>query len=660
MKSLFQRHSTLFFLLALSLLTLAVYAPSFKSDLIFDDARLTDGTIFGSYGSLLDFRQRMLSYGSFVWLDALWTQKWALQRLFNVLIHLGVACSLFLLFDTLLKRLADGESADAAQERGTGASYRVALGVGIVVFALNPVAVYAVAYLVQRSILLAALFTVLGLWAFARALDARRWGWFVLALFFYVLAVLSKEQAAAAAAVAVPVYAYLRRPGWKELAPVVGAAVLLMGLVGLFLWRFYGQVLGMVFDENSRQFVVQLEALSPGIGQRMLPLSMANQMALFFQYGALWLLPYAGWMSIDLRPAFPLSFLEWRPLLGALGFVGLGIAAAWALLQRSGPLRFAGLCLLIPVLMFTTELATVWVQDPFVLYRSYLWAIALPGLVALLVAGLPVRLIVPATVALAALLSALTFERAMSLKNEMTAWSDAVAKVDLKAPANAVGRWRPFVNRGTAHLERGTPQAAFQDFAQAAALGEQYGSARFSMGMSLQLMNRHAEALAAFSQARAQGFDEAALYFHQGESLFSLGRFEEAYQGYSKALERKQAPEVEQHTRLRRAEAAVPAQRYADAIADLKQLVQRAPDNRRAQMALGMAYVGAKDPQAALAVFDQLIAAKPNAMAYYGQAMAHFIAGRRAQSLESLEQATALEPKNAMFRGLREQLAASR
>ena len=43
---------------------------------------------------------------------------------------------------------------------------------------------------------------------------------------------------------------------------------------------------------------------------------------------------------------------------------------------------------LLPALLFVTEFATVWVQDPFVLYRGYLWAIGIPGLVFFLFHGL--------------------------------------------------------------------------------------------------------------------------------------------------------------------------------------------------------------------------------------------------------------------------------
>ena len=57
--------------LALALLSAVVYGLGLGNALIFDDARLTDGTLAQAYGGLWPLKQRLLSYGSFVWLDQL-------------------------------------------------------------------------------------------------------------------------------------------------------------------------------------------------------------------------------------------------------------------------------------------------------------------------------------------------------------------------------------------------------------------------------------------------------------------------------------------------------------------------------------------------------------------------------------------------------------
>src|SRR5690606_30094429 len=182
----------------------------------------------------------------------------------------------------------------------------------------------------------------------------------------------------------------------------------------------------------------------------------------------------------------------------------------------------------------------------------------------------------------ALLFSGLALERNLSLASAYSAWNDAVEKVDLGADASAVGRWRPFLNRGSYFLEHSMYRQAANDFARAVQLGEGEGSASFNLGVALQQMQRDEEALAAFEAAREKGFDEAGLHFHRGESLYRLGQSGEAVKAYSAALKRpRQAPEVRDHTRMRRAEAAVAARDFALAAKDFEALLVRDPGNVR-------------------------------------------------------------------------------
>ena len=94
-----------------------------------------------------------------------------------------------------------------------------------------------------------------------------------------------------------------------------------------------------------------------------------------------------------MRPAFPVSVASPWHLAGAMGYVLVGLGAAWALLRRRDIGQLLGLLLLLPVLWYFTEFSTVWIQDPLVLYRSYLWAVPLPGLLAVVLTGLRPRTI---------------------------------------------------------------------------------------------------------------------------------------------------------------------------------------------------------------------------------------------------------------------------
>lgn len=651
-------NSALIFLLLLVAATIAVYFPSLGNELVFDDRRLTDGSIFGVFGNVLDLRPRMLSYGSFVWLKSLIGDSWWAQRLVNVILHIGVSLGLYVLFTQLLS--SERFSQEIQSDPDFVPSRRAALRVGVALFALNPVAVYAVAYLVQRSIVMATLFVVLACIAWVRGLTTGRYAWILLALLSYLLAVLSKEAAIAAAALAVPVYVFVMRPGWKRLALVLGTSFIIVAAVAVVLLKAYGSIIGVAFDETSRLYVQQLEAVSPGISARLYPLSILNQAELFFRYGLLWFVPNVQSMSIDIRPPFPLSLGSLPHVLGALSFLGLLGAAAWLLLRGSSMRALLGLCLLFPLLLFFSEFATVWVQDPFVLYRSYLWALPLPGLIALALLGLKPKVIYPIGVLVALLFAGLAVERALSLKSEVTVWSDAVEKIDRGAPPSAVGRWRPYFNRGAYYLDREMPDYAYEDFVQAEALGEPYGSSRFNMGVSQQFMKKHQEALSSFAKAEAMGFAEPHLYYQRGESLQALGRFAEAHDSYSIALEKSPDPKLRSFVRMRRAEAATATGKYDEAISELSLLLKDSPDDQRLTMDLGMAYVGKSDAAAARGVFDRLIAVHPTAAAYYGRGLAYAVASDKSMALRDIDKAAALEPRNPLYRDIRARIAAQK
>lgn len=644
------------FWLLLIVAILAIYLPGLSNELIFDDARLTDGTVFDSYGSLVELRQRALSYGSFVWVEAIAGEGWWKQRLVNLLLHLGVVALLYAVFSSLLAHARLGDEVESGEN--FIASRRAALRIGVALFALNPVAVYAVGYLIQRSILLATLLVLLAMLAFVRGLEKGAWLWFAVALLAYVSAVLAKEHAVTAVALVVPLYVFLKRPSARRVVGVVAVAGGVLLAVAVVLFKIYGNIVGETFDDFSRQYVAQLEGLQPGVGDSIYPLSIVNQAALFFNYGFFWFAPVVAWMSIDLRPAFPLSMLAFPHVLGAVGYLGLLVLSVWAVLRRSDAIGWVGLCLSIPITLFATEFALPWLQDPFVLYRSYLWAIGVPGLICILLVGTRPTLIYSIGGVLALLFGVLAFERNLSLESESAVWSDAVAKIDLQAPLNAVGRWRPFLNRGSHHLASDLPERALPDFERADALGEPNGSARFNIGVALQMMGRHADAVEALTIAQRKGFTEGALYYHRAESRHALGRHADAFTDYSTALQKTSDPAVVAHTRLRRAESAIPIQQYDVAVSDFEVLLKSRPDDYRLLMGLGMAQVGRQDGDKALLIFDRLIEMRETAAAYYGRGLARFLSGDKAGALADLDQALSMDPGNAAFQAHRAQIAA--
>lgn len=644
---------------------LAIYLPSWNYQLVFDDLRLTEDAIFGVYGHLTSFKQRMLSYGTFVWVRELLGDGWGKQRLFNVLLHLCNAGALFLLVRSLLAQTKFPEEFE--EQSYFGASRTAAAQVAAALFVLSPVAVYAVSYLIQRSILMATLFSVLACWMFVQGLVTKKPVWYAMALVSYFVAVLSKEHALMTAAMAVPLYIHVRRPPWRVVLAVAGASTLLLLLGAAAFYGIYGSLIGRLFDPRSVDFAQQLEGLRPGITQHIYALSILNEASLFFAYGILWFLPVVQWMSIDLRPAFPLSLTSFPQWLGALAYVALLIFAIWAVLKKRGVLSLLGVALLFPLLFFVTEFATVWLQDPLVLYRSYLWSIGVVVLVATMLTGFKPRNIYIAGVLAGCVFGLLASERVSTFQDEYTVWEDAAEKIDMQAPANAVGRWRPYLNLGAQQLDKGLDAQAMTSLSKAEALGSLRGAARFNIGVALQHQNKQAEAVAAFDEAQRLGFDDLPLYYQRGESLFSLGKFQAAFDNFSKGLSKSaegvssvDMDRMREAMQLRRAEAAIGAQHYQVAIDDFTSLLKISPRSSRLATGLGMAYASKGDTQASLAVFNRLIAEKPSAPAFYGRAMAYHTSGQTAAALKDIDQAIALDPRNPRYAQVRSIVAAGK
>lgn len=634
-----------------------IYGLGLSNELVFDDARLTDGTILGQYGSLLKIQPRMLSYGSFAWLQPLLGEGYAGQRVLNALLHLATCAAIWLLVSELFKHVQWSE--ESLADPDFARNQRIAIFAGVALFAVHPVAVYAVGYLLQRSTVMLTLFSALACWAYVKALGQRSWLWAAAALVCTVLALMSKEYAVVLPGLALPLYVFVKRPGFKTVALVTGGATLLLAVLAAMLWSRFGVMVGAAaFDETSGAYLHQLEQAYPGIASRVYPLSVMNQAAQFFHYGLLWWLPNVQWMAMDLRPVFPVGFTTMPQLAGALCFVVLVVAGAVLLLRRRDAWGLVGLVVVATAMLFATEFITTWLQDPFVLYRSYLWAMFLPALFALVLLLFSRRVMVALACGLCLVLSVLAAERVVSLKNPETAWGDAAEKVDLQAPFNAFGRWRPFLNRGVERLEKLNYEQALKDFDTAVALGEPLGSAQFNRGMTLELLKRYPEAVKAFAAAEKLGFKNAALPYHEAVSYKAMQQLEPAFQSYAKALAMDPPAELRGRMLVEQAEVAIPAGHYDAAIANYRQLLQAQPTNPRYVVGLGIAHIGKKEYGQAMQIFDESLARQPNPPALYGKALVYREQGNAAAAIDYLTRASAMDPANPLYKGMLQQLRA--
>lgn len=447
---------------------------------------------------------------------------------------------------------------------------------------------------------------------------------------------------------AIPVYIVVARPPARKLAALGGLSVLLVGGVAGLLMLKYGEIIGQPFDEHSRIYLRQLAALGPDAERNAYGLSIANQSYLFFKYGFHWLLPYTGWMSIDMRPPFPVTFWSVPQLLGLAGYVLVLIGGFVLVVRYRDGRALAGLSLLLPALLFVTEFSTVWVQDPFVLYRSYLWAIGIPGLILVLFHDLSGRAVLITGLALGSLMIWQGLDRSLSLATPEKVWSDAVAK--LPDDPRSVGRWFPHLNLAEAYLDQNKLNEAYRHFKASSGLGDQ-GIGLYNMGAMLGMVGKYTESLKMLDDAQRQGYDAFGLDYQRGVALFGRGEFKPAYDAFLAAEGKTHPANMDGRIAMALGKAAKAMGDQSLAIRHFKRASELSPADPAARIELGTLYVTSGDFQTAHDLFSAMIGDNPIGPAYFGRALANHGLQRKTAAMSDIDAAIRIGPDNP---GLRE------
>lgn len=483
-------------LVILSCATAALYGQFLWNPIVFDDLPffMTDESgnqpVSSFHFSL--FELRSLPYATLTWGNALFESGVLHFRIENLLLHAAVTVSLFFFLTKLFDAIYGARAESLLSSRTL--AFCAAL-----LFALHPVAVYAVGYLVQRTILMATLFSLLAMltWLHGSMRQQARWLWASVSL--YYLAVFSKEHAIMLPAVLVAL-TLLLHADWRAKLKQRWAVFLALAVIALFVIAAKKGVLGSVYEIYAPEMLdTGSDPNDPlSVLTQAYPLSVLTQAWLFFKYAGLWLFPNPNWMSADMREPFAPALLS-PYLLALLAFLAWGIGALWMLLKR-GRIGLLGFALLFPWLMFMTEFSTVRIQESFVLYRSYLWAVGacclLPVLLDLLKDKRAASIIV-ATIALA--LFPISMERLSTFGHPLLLWDDAEKLV--KNRTDLPGVYRIYYNRGTALLKVDEYDAAIKDLTLAATLNPDWPFPNNNLGMAYGKKNDWQAAADAFTQA---------------------------------------------------------------------------------------------------------------------------------------------------------------
>lgn len=222
--------------LGLLLLTLVVYLPATQGGFIWDDDSYvqnsnTPGSLNGLYRIWFEFGATQDYYP--LTFTTFWFEWWCWEvhpfgyHLVNILLHAFNAILLW----RLLERLGV-----------SGAFFAAAL------FAVHPVHVESVAWVTERKNVLSGLFCLLSLLAFVHYLrldqqsevtSRRRWGFYVLSIGAFVLAMLAKT-AVIPLPLILPVMAWWKR-GRVELRDLVLVAPYFLVVIPLFFVAFLGE-----------------------------------------------------------------------------------------------------------------------------------------------------------------------------------------------------------------------------------------------------------------------------------------------------------------------------------------------------------------------------------------------------------------------------------
>lgn len=465
-----------------------VYLPFLGSPLQFDDLNFFYGGGAAKYAhSWFHFDLRWLPYASLGWTEMVFSNVVThFFHLGNLLLH---AANVILLF-FLLRLLAATVSAESEN------SVAVVWGawLGALIFALHPVAVYATGYVVQRSILMATFFALLMQLAYLRGLLTGQVRWLVLAVVAYFLAVFSKEHSAMAPAL-LAAQTVLLRGRIQAARPALWASWAAFVAVGLLIALVARGVLGTPYEAMAATLFEQQGVVESTASLHLL--SVLTQAGLFFKYLLLWLLPNPAWMSVDMRESFVASWTSWQGWLGATGFVAYGALGVWLLLRPRWA-GLAGLAMLYPWLQFMLEFSSIRVQEPFVLYRSYLWMPGLMLFIPLLLARWPGRRTLFVLGLGALLLAPLSVNRLWVFADNYRLWDDAARILPNERVAGAD---RIFFNRGQAAAGRGKYDEAVADFQRALVISPQYAQVRFELGWTYAMTRRYQEAMVEFDKA---------------------------------------------------------------------------------------------------------------------------------------------------------------
>ena len=529
-------HSAWLPIFLLVLPTIFLYGKFLWNPVLFDDVYFFDGSVHGQYlGTVFSFSLRWLPYATFEWTRALLGLDLIWFHLGNLALHVANIVLLFLFLRRLFEVVLPADSSAASNPNSVNMLSPPWLAFfGALIFALHPAAVYAVAYISQRSTLMATFFTLLMWSLFLKGLVQRKPFWLVASAVAYFFAVLSKEHAIMAPTVAAALFFLVHKPTRPLLVQVLPAFVL-YGLSGAFVIYQVksGHILGQAYEPFGLDMLSRLAKIDPGFDRSLAyPLSILTQSFLFFKYLLVWIIPSPAWMSVDMYEDFAMRLWSWPQVAGLVGFVLYAMVAVRLLLQR-GVNGLFGIAMLCPWLLFATELSTIRIQESFVLYRSYLWMVGAVAALPFLLQKLSAKRATVLLTIIALVMIPLSLIRLTTFTHPLLLWDDAARLLEGKEGRPGVER--VYHNRGIELSRLKHYQEAIEDYTKAITIYPEYSYAYSDRGAAYLELKQYPLALADFNKAIELNPKPYRPYLGRGLVYESLGNPGDARKDFEKS-----------------------------------------------------------------------------------------------------------------------------
>ncbi|WP_339137722.1 MAG: tetratricopeptide repeat protein [Candidatus Electrothrix sp. GW3-4] len=537
-------------------------------------------------------------------------------RTTNILIHICTAMVLYTVLSITINLLFD---------KNEVRKYRWFPLISAILWAIHPIQVQSVTYIVQRMNSLAGLFLLLSLLCYIRSRlsksSARKALLAVFCLLLGLLAIGSKPNAAVLPILFILYeWIFLQKSSWKWIGRylpfLLGALVVLLALSWYFLDGAPLAKLNSWYAKNDFTPI-----------QRVM-----TEFRVVILYLSLIAFPHPSRLNIDhdilLSTSLTVPPSTALSLAVIIIFLLIGIVTV-----RKLPLLTFG------IFWFFTNLvieSTIIPLDFIFEHRNYIPSMMLiPGIVFCLRRFLKRDTVIIILTVLLTLWSAWTYDRNSAWKSGIALWQDSAEKSPNKprpheslayylekedrdcealrhyARAAELDPNNPTIlnNLGNLNMKTGDFQAALKQYSAALRLHPQYKEALNNMGNALSRLGQHEQAIAYYNKALKLDPNFAKGHTNLANALAASGRFKPSMLHYDRAIElTKNNIEI----RYNRSILLLRLNRFAEAEQALQEVVQLKRGFKEAYNNLGVAQEHLNKLQAAMASYQQALLIDPH------------------------------------------------